>query len=157
MASSRIRVFIIDDSLTIRAMISTILERHPRIKVVGIAASAEEADVMLQHLVPDVVLLDIKLPGMNGLQFLRELRRWLDKPIIMLSALMKPGSPERIEAIRLGAAGAFYKAHILGNSDVLIGMILDAAAGRLNIEMDEMHLPPPVLGGTATEMLPSFA
>ena len=74
MRMSRTRVFIVDDSLTIRAMLATVLENDERLQVVGIAANAEEADAMLSHVVPDVVLLDIRLPGRSGLDFLRDLK-----------------------------------------------------------------------------------
>ena len=131
MRTSRTRVFIVDDSLTIRAMLSTILESDERLQVVGIAANAEEADAMLSHVVPDVVLLDIRLPGRSGFEFLADLRTWLDKPVIAYSSLMHPGSPEAIEALRLGAAAAFNKAELLKDSDALIALIRDAAHGQL--------------------------
>ena len=131
MRTSRTRVFIIDDSLTIRAMLATILERDERLQVAGIAANAEEADEMLSHVVPDVVLLDIRLPGRSGLDFLRDLKSWLDKPVIVFSTLMRPGTPEYHEAMRLGAAAAYNKAELLRDSEALIDLIRDAAHGEL--------------------------
>jgi len=131
MRTSRTRVFIVDDSLTIRAMLATALEYDERLQVVGVAANAEEADAMLAHVVPDVVLLDVRLPGRSGFDFLRDLRSWLDKPVIAYSSLMRPGSPEAIEALRLGAAAAFNKAELLKDTGALITLIRDAAHGQL--------------------------
>ena len=131
MRMSRTRVFIVDDSLTIRAMLATVLEADERLQVVGIAANVEEADAMLSHVVPDVVLLDIRLPGRSAFESLRDLKGWLDKPVIAFSSLMRPGSPEAIEALRLGAAAAFNKAELLRDTDALITLIRDAAHGQL--------------------------
>jgi len=131
MRTSRTRVFIIDDSLTIRAMLATIIERDERLQVAGIAANAEEADEMLSHVVPDVVLLDIRLPGRSGLEFLRDLKSWLDKPVIAFSTLMRPDTPEYHEAMRIGAAAAFNKAELLRDTEALIDLIRAAAHGQL--------------------------
>jgi two-component system chemotaxis response regulator CheB len=134
---SKIRVLIVDDSLTIRAMIAALFERDDEIKVVGIAASAEEADEMLHHLAPDVITLDIKMPGMNGLEFLSYLKTWHDKPVIMLSSLSPRGAPERIEALKRGAVGSFNKANAIKDAPLLIKMIKDAAHGKLKADPED--------------------
>ena len=134
---SKIRVLIVDDSLTIRAMIAALFEKDPEIKVVGVAASAEEADEMLHHLAPDVITLDIKMPGMNGLEFLSHLKTWHDKPVIMLSSLSAMGAPERLEALQRGAVGSFNKANAIKDAPKLIKMIKDAAHGRLKADAED--------------------
>lgn len=139
MVKNQIRVLIVDDSLTIRAMISTVFEADPEIKVVGVAADAEEADALLHQMSPDVVTLDIKMPGMDGLEFLSRLKTWHDKPVIMLSSLSPRGAPERIEALRRGAVASFNKADALKDAPRLIKMIKDAARGKLKVDAEDAH------------------
>jgi chemotaxis response regulator CheB len=134
MKTSRVHVLIVDDSLTIRAMMQTVLQQDAEIKVVGEVGSAEEAEEILRDISPDVTLLDIKLPGMSGLDFLSSIQEWHSKPVIMLSSLSSPGSPERIEALRRGAKGSFNKAKAVSEAPMLVKMIKDAAHGMLRTD-----------------------
>lgn len=134
MKSNRVHVLIIDDSITIRAMMEAMLNNDGEIKVVGEVGSAEEAEDILRDLSPDVTLLDIQLPGMNGLDFLQEIRHWHLKPVIMLSSLSSAGAPERVEALRRGAAGSFNKARAIADAPMLVKMIKDAAHGSLRAD-----------------------
>jgi|KBSSwiStaDraftv2_1062776.scaffolds.fasta_scaffold62316_2 two-component system chemotaxis response regulator CheB len=138
MKNSRVHVLIVDDSLTIRAMMETVFQKDPAIKIVGFADSAEEAETMLRELSPDVILLDIKLPGIDGLDFLSKLKMWHSKPVIMLSSLTAQGSPERVEALRRGAAGSFGKAKAISEAPKLLKMIKDAAHGTLRGDPEDM-------------------
>ena len=103
------RVLIVDDSLTMRALISQILENSEGVEVVGAAANADEAREMMIALKPDVMTLDIEMPGMNGLQFLEETMRERPMPVVMLSTLTQKGAKASIEAARLGALDSFPK------------------------------------------------
>ena len=67
-----IRVLIIDDSATMRALIRVMLEREPDMEVIGEAADAMEGRALIKARNPDVVTLDIEMPGMNGLDFLEK-------------------------------------------------------------------------------------
>jgi len=131
MKSTRVHVLIVDDSVTIRAMMESVLNNDGEIKVVGEVGSAEEAEELLRDLQPDVTLLDIQLPGMSGLDFLNAIKDWHCKPVIMLSSLSAAGAPERIEALKRGAAGSFNKANAVRESSQLIRMIKGAAHGTL--------------------------
>jgi chemotaxis response regulator CheB len=131
MKSNRVHVLIVDDSITIRAMMESVLNNDGEIKVVGEVGSAEEAEEILRDLQPDVTLLDIQLPGMSGLDFLDAIKDWHCKPVIMLSSLSASGAPERVEALRRGAAGSFNKANAVRESEKLIRMIKGAAHGTL--------------------------
>ena len=76
----RTRILVVDDSVTIRAMIETVLERDGRLDIVGIASNAERAEHLIAITNPDVITLDIKMPVMDGLELLdriiaREQRR----------------------------------------------------------------------------------
>jgi two-component system chemotaxis response regulator CheB len=134
MKTSRVHVLIIDDSITIRAMMEAVLNNDGEIKVVGEVGSAEEAEDILRDLQPDVTLLDIQLPGMSGLDFLDHIRGWHCKPVIMLSSLTPPGASERVEALRRGAVGSFNKARAVMEAPKLIKMIKDAAHGTLRTD-----------------------
>jgi len=95
-------------------MISTVFEKDPQVNVVGVADSAEEAEQMLQTITADVITLDIKMPGMDGLEFLSKLKaRWPNRPVIMLSSLSPRGAPERVEALRRGCRGVVQQGQCL--------------------------------------------
>jgi two-component system chemotaxis response regulator CheB len=137
MANNRVHVLIVDDSVTIRAMMESVLNNDSGIKVIGEVSCAEEAAQILRDSSPDVTLLDIQMPGMNGLDFLDEIKAWHAKPVIMLSSLSAPGAPERIEALRRGAVGSFNKAKAVSEAPKLIKMIKDAAHGKLRADSED--------------------
>lgn len=126
----KVHVLIVDDSLTIRAMLETALSGDPGIKVVGLAADAAEAEKFLRERVPDVITLDIKMPGIDGLEFLSRIKAWHKKPVIMLSSCSSAGAAERLEALKRGAAGSFDKAQAMTHTPALIRLIKDAARGH---------------------------
>lgn len=137
MKNNRVHVLIVDDSVTIRAMMETVLNNDAGIKVIGEVSSAEEAEDVLRDASPDVTLLDIRLPGMSGLDFLNRIKDWHCKPVIMLSSLSSPGAPERVEALRRGAVGSFNKAKAVSEAPQLIKMIKEAARGKLRADADD--------------------
>ena len=94
-----IRIVVVDDSLTIRAMIETLLERDSRVQVVGIARDGEEAIAMIRAERPDVVTLDIAMPGKDGMMILDEIMDMDPCPVIMLSSLMRDGAPIVADAL----------------------------------------------------------
>lgn len=103
------RVLVVDDSTTMRALFCGMFERIKGITVLDHAASAEEARTIMQRVRPDVVTLDIEMPGMNGLQFLEEIMRERPMPVIMLSTLTQKGADASIRAMELGAFDCFPK------------------------------------------------
>lgn len=106
---SKTRVLVVDDSVTIRKLLSTILERHPDIQVVGAAGSAAEARVMIRELSPDVITLDVEMPNMNGLEFLEKIMRLRPTPVVMVSTLTKKGADVTLSALEIGAVDYFAK------------------------------------------------
>ncbi|WP_340265835.1 response regulator [Sphingobium mellinum] len=127
--SKPIRIVVVDDSLTIRAMIETLLERDCRFEVVGIARDGEEAIDLIAREKPDVVTLDIAMPGKDGLTILDEIMAMDPCPVIMLSTLMREGTPIMAEALDRGAAACFNKAMIAREATRFIGLIKDVARG----------------------------
>src|SRR5215467_2529083 len=70
-----ITILIVDDHTVVRQGVRTLLDMHPDLHVVGEAESAEEAFPLVEELVPDVVLLDLLLPGVNGIEATRQIKR----------------------------------------------------------------------------------
>lgn len=106
---TKARVLVVDDSLMMRAFFGSIFDRVPGIEVVGTASSADEARrMMIQHR-PNVMTLDVEMPGMNGLEFLEEVMRDRPLPVIMLSSLTQKGAETSFQALERGAVDCFPK------------------------------------------------
>lgn len=107
--ASPVRVLVVDDSVTMRALFSGILNDAPGITVIEHAADADEARDLIKKLRPDVITLDVEMPGMSGLEFLEELMTERPMPVIMLSTLTQKGSDATLKALELGAFDCFPK------------------------------------------------
>lgn len=109
------KVLIVDDSATIRRLIKSRLSFDNRIAVVGEAGDAAQARQMIKSLSPDVITLDVEMPGMNGLEFLRKLMWLRPMPVVMVSTETREGSATAIEALSIGAidcVGKIGRAHV---------------------------------------------
>jgi chemotaxis response regulator CheB len=100
---NKIRVLIIDDSLVIRDVLTEILNSSPAIEVVGTAEDPLIAREMIKQLNPDVLTLDIEMPRMDGITFLRNLMRLRPMPVVMISALTESNAEITLTALALGA------------------------------------------------------
>ncbi|HUD93760.1 response regulator [Sphingobium sp.] len=129
-----VRLVVVDDSLTIRAMIETLLEKDRRVEVVGIASNGEEAIEMVRLEKPDVVTLDIAMPGRDGLAVLDEIMDMDPCPVIMLSSLMREGAPIVAEAMDRGAAACFNKAMIVREAKHFLTLIRTVGRGLAVVE-----------------------
>jgi two-component system, chemotaxis family, protein-glutamate methylesterase/glutaminase len=98
-----INVLVVDDSAFMRLAITKMLEGEQDIAVCGTARNGEEAIVKAQQLRPDVVTMDVEMPGMGGLEAVREIAAHADVPIIMVSALTQEGAETTFRALELGA------------------------------------------------------
>src|SRR5580692_7213050 len=99
----RIKVLIIDDSALVRTMLSKILAEDPTLEVIGTAPDAFAAREKIKSLNPDVLTLDVEMPRMDGLQFLRNLMRLRPMPVVMCSSLTERGADVTLAALELGA------------------------------------------------------
>ncbi|MDP1770685.1 MAG: response regulator [Methylobacter sp.] len=106
---SKIRVLIIDDSLLIRKVLTEILNSSADIEVVGTAEDPLIAREMIKELNPDVLTLDIEMPRMDGITFLRNLMRLRPMPVVMISALTESNAEVTLTALELGAVDFIAK------------------------------------------------
>ena len=127
--TGRVRTLIVDDSASIRAALSRILSADPDIEVVGEAPEPHTARQMIRDLEPDVITLDVEMPGMDGLSFLERIMRLRPMPVVMCSTLTARGAAVTIEALRLGAIDCIAKPS--GNADDLLR---DAALLRATVK-----------------------
>ena len=85
--TQKIRVLVVDDSVLARTMITQGLSKSSRIDVVGTAFNAQDARTKIDRLKPDVMTLDVEMPGINGIDFLKQLLPVVPLPVILVSSL----------------------------------------------------------------------
>jgi len=106
----RPRVLVVDDSVVVRRLVSKALEAEEEVEVVGVAADGSIALANIERLRPDVVILDVAMPVMDGLAALAEIReRWPMLPVIMFSTLTSRGAEVTLDALALGASDYVLK------------------------------------------------
>jgi two-component system chemotaxis response regulator CheB len=106
---SRIKVMLIDDSAVVRQVLQQLLDADPRIEVIGAAADPIFAMDRMKKQWPDVIVLDIEMPRMDGVTFLRKLMREHPTPVVICSTLTEAGAPTTIEALAAGAVTVIAK------------------------------------------------
>lgn len=109
MATRRIRVLIVDDSAIVRKALTDSLSADPEIEVVGTAIDPYVARDKILQLNPDVLTLDIEMPRMDGLSFLKLIMEHRPMPVIIISSLTTGGSAKALEALQLGAVDIMAK------------------------------------------------
>jgi two-component system, chemotaxis family, protein-glutamate methylesterase/glutaminase len=126
-APKKIRVLVVDDSAVVRRMISDALSQDPEIEVVGAACDPYVARDMILELNPDVLTLDIEMPRMDGLTFLKILQEHRPMPVVIVSSLTAAGSKMALRAMELGAVDVVAKQSSAWN----IGALRDQLASRV--------------------------
>jgi len=104
-----IKVLIVDDSPLIRGILTEVIQQANDLEVVGSAEDPYQAREMIKSLNPDVITLDIEMPKMDGISFLRNLMRLRPMPVVMISTLTQQGSPITLEALEIGAVDFIAK------------------------------------------------
>ncbi len=107
--ASPVRVIVVDDSRLMRRMLVSALEAEGTIQVVAEAADAAGARALIRSHDPQVITLDVEMPGMNGLEFLRRLMELRPMPVVMVSTLTAQGADISLGAMQLGAVDAILK------------------------------------------------
>lgn len=106
---ANVRVLVVDDSAAMRALFCDILDNAKGVTVCGTAKNADEARDQLEKLKPDVLTLDVEMPGMSGMEFLEEVMTTRPMPVIMLSSITQAGTGTARRALELGAVHCFPK------------------------------------------------
>jgi two-component system chemotaxis response regulator CheB len=109
MAVRKIKVLIVDDSAIVRRILSECLSAEPDLEVVGTAADAFAARDMIVEKQPDVLTLDIEMPRMDGLTFLRKLMQYRPMPVLIVSSLAQASCSATLQALEEGAVEALGK------------------------------------------------
>jgi two-component system chemotaxis response regulator CheB len=112
MSDKVVRVLIVDDSALVRKLLTAILSADPQLEVVGTAADPYEAREKIKALSPDVVTLDVEMPKMDGLTFLRNLMRLRPMPVVMVSSLTEASADITMAALQAGAVDYVSKPKI---------------------------------------------
>lgn len=109
---SKIKVLIVDDSALVRQMLQEMLKSDSEIEVVGTASDPYDAREKVKQLHPDVLTLDVEMPRMDGVTFLKNLMRLHPLPVVMISTLTEKGADITFEALDLGAVDFVAKPKI---------------------------------------------
>ncbi len=120
----KIEVLVIDDSAVVRQVLSGILKSDPEIEVVGTASDPYEAVKYIKQKLPDVITLDIEMPGMDGLTFLRKIMNRHPIPVVIVSRLTASNPDMSLKAIEYGAVDVLSKPESLRESLEEIRIIL---------------------------------
>lgn len=107
--SAPVRVLIVDDFAVMRQLLASLLSDDPEIEVVGAAADPHIARERIKALNPDVVTLDVEMPHMDGLTFLRKIMTLRPMPVVMISTLTQRGAETTLEALEVGAVDFIAK------------------------------------------------
>ena len=106
---ANVKVMVVDDSAAMRALFCDILDNAKGVTVCGTAKNADDARDQLDTLKPDVLTLDVEMPGMSGMEFLEEVMANRPMPVIMLSSITQAGTGTARRALELGAVHCFPK------------------------------------------------
>jgi two-component system chemotaxis response regulator CheB len=151
---SKIRVMVVDDAVVFRRLVSEELNRDPELEVVGTAPNGRIALAKVPQVNPDVIVLDIEMPEMDGLQTLTELRKTYARlPVIMFSALTERGAAATLDALALGATDYFAKPSNL-NVDDSLAVVRQQLVPQVKVlgrryltrearDVEVRHTPPP--------------
>ena len=134
-----IKVLVVDDSRVMTKIISRILEKDPLIEVIGTAGSGCEAIEKIEKLKPEVVTLDVEMPGMNGIETLKHIMSANPLPVIMLSTLTRDHADITMEALSIGACDFvtkdFSNFTLADKEQELIGKVKNVAKNRAKLRL----------------------
>jgi len=144
-----IRVLIVDDSSLIRQLLTMLLAADPEIEVVGSAPDPLVARELIKSLNPDVVTLDIEMPKMDGVSFLRKIMALRPLPVVMISTLTQASADVTIQALEIGAVDFVAKpttnvaANMEALGDEMRTKVKAAARARVRARPEQPSAPPP--------------
>jgi two-component system chemotaxis response regulator CheB len=147
-----VRVLIVDDSAVMRQLLSGLLSEDPEIEVVGTASDPFVARDRIKALNPDVITLDVEMPHMDGVTFLRKIMALRPMPVVMFSTLTQAGAEVTLEALEAGAVDFVAKptsdvaAAVAGLAGELQAKVKAAARTRVRLHKATQAAPRPKLG-----------
>lgn len=136
--SKKIKVLVVDDSAVVRQVLSTMLAGQSDIEVIGTAADPLFAVNKMREVWPDVITLDIEMPRMDGLTFLRKIMTSRPTPVVICSSLTEKGAETTVEAMAAGAVAIFTKPtmgvkdFLQSSQQELLAAIREAAQSRVS-------------------------
>jgi len=159
---NKINVVVVDDSAFMRKSISLMLESVPDIKVVATARNGCEGIEMIKKFQPDVVTMDIEMPGMDGLSALKIIMKEMPLPVLMFSSLTTEGADATIEALNLGAVDfipkdmSYVSVNIAGRRGELIEKVKSIAKSatlKLRFRRDSKKFTPTPSQGKSSQRI----
>ncbi len=156
-----IRLIVVDDSSATRWLLQRVFDGDPSLEVIGSAADAAEARQLIKRLDPDVITLDVEMPGMNGIDFLRNLMRFHPMPVVMVSTMTRRGAETTLDALALGAVdyipkprGALEPGQFAAYSAELIRKVKAASTARVRAIGNAARRPVPIAEHPPTRTRP---
>lgn len=152
----KIRVLVVDDSAVVRQSLTTILESDPDIEVMGTAADPIIAVKKIMKEVPDVITLDIEMPRMDGLTFLRKIMSQHPIPVVVISSLTSEGTEVAMKALEYGASEIIAKpsmntAQFIHESKI---MLCDAVKAASQVKLTRKKITAPPIVSPAPVVIP---
>jgi two-component system, chemotaxis family, protein-glutamate methylesterase/glutaminase len=153
-AEAKIRVLIVDDSAVVRQTLKEVLSSDPEIEVIGTAGDPYAAAEHIAEQVPDVITLDIEMPRMDGLTFLKKIMSQHPIPVVICSSLAEEGALSSLKALEYGAVEIVTKPKLgtkqfLEDSRVVLCEAVKAAAATRLRRLGPMHTVEPKLTADA--------
>ncbi|MEN5364514.1 protein-glutamate methylesterase/protein-glutamine glutaminase [Brevundimonas intermedia] len=156
----KVRVLVIDDSASVRQTLVDVLSADPGIEVMGVASDPFVAARRIAEDVPDVITLDVEMPRMDGITFLRKLMSQRPIPVVMCSSLTEAGSETLMQALEAGAVDIILKPrigaadHLAESAERIRDVVKAAARARLGERRPQKRAMDPGTKLTADAMLP---
>lgn len=131
---THLRVLLADDHAIVREGYRYLLSQKPEIEVVGEAANSDDAYKKFQEMAPDLMIVDISMPGLGGVELIRRVSHWQTTRTLVFTMHQNPSFA--LQAFRAGAAGYVTKS---SPPDVLVNAIYDVGANRMALSPDIAH------------------
>lgn len=153
---NKIRLMLVDDSALIRRLLADVLSGDPMLEVAGHAQNGRVALEKLAAINPDLVILDVEMPEMDGLQTLAEIRKRQPRlPVIMFSSITERGAIVTLEALALGANDYVTKPSNTGNMATALQRVRDELIPRIKTFCRHLAAPAPAAQPTPVTRAPA--
>lgn len=156
LGSGKIKVFLVDDSAVVRQVLIEILQQDPRLEVIGSASDPIFAMQKLANAWPDVIILDVEMPRMDGITFLKKIMAYRPTPVVICSSLTERGAETTVQALSAGAVDVITKPKmgvknfLLESADIFLNTIRCAASARVNLLVRKPEPAAPALARRAS-------